>query len=155
MSATTLHILVVDLPIALVVLGPILFVAANFGKEAYRVLTVPAVMLSLLGASTLGTFYYHTWTTAAAVIRDTSAGELLGHLDELSHIATGALLSIGLLFAGALLLCQMPFQKLRTPALRVSSIFLGAGYVLCGIWLMVVVHHGSKLADHLASHIRL
>ena len=154
MSATTLHILVVDLPIALVILGPILFVAGMFGKDAYRVLTVPAVTLSILGASILGTFYFHTCTTVGPIIRGNSAGEVLGHLDELSHIAARTFLSIAFLFASALLLCQAGVQKLSTAALRVTSILFSVGYALGCVWLFVVAHHGAQLADHLASDVR-
>jgi hypothetical protein len=47
----------IDLPIALVLFGPFLFVAAQVGKDSNRALAVPAVRLSILGAASLFAFY--------------------------------------------------------------------------------------------------
>ena len=152
MRPATLHTLLIDLPIALVLFGPLLFVAATVGKDSNRALTVPAVMLSVLGASSLFAFYFDTYTAAHAIKYGDVTQEVLWHLHELRHITARTFIAMGLLFAGALLLSRLMVHMLSKTALRVYSIILGVVYALSCVWLLVVAHQGANLADHLASH---
>ena len=152
-APNTLHTFAVDLPIALVLLGPLLFVIAAMGKDRGRRLIVPAVMLSILGASSLFAFYLDTYTAASAIRYGGGREQVLPHLQELGYIATKTFVAMSLLFAGAFLLSRLTAQLLSKTALQISSAVFAVVNILCSVWLLVIAHKGANLAVHLAKHV--
>ena len=149
MSPGTSHALLIDLPIALALLGPLLFITVRMGGR--RALVVPAVMLTILGASALFAFYWHAYTTAHAINYGDATAEVLSHLDELGRIAVTTSIAVGILLASAALICGLMVRAGRL-AVRLSLAVFGVLYALSGVWLVVVAHEGASLAGHLASH---
>jgi len=154
MSSAAWHTLLIDLPIALVLFGPLLFVAAIAGKDSNRSLTVPAVILGMLGASSLLAFYFNAYVGTQLFEGGDATKEVSWHLYELGHITARLPIAIALLFACALLLCWLLVHRLGKAARRVAMVTFSVVYILgCG-WLLILAHQGARLVDHLDGHAR-
>ena len=154
LAPDTLHKIVIDLPLGLVILGSLLFIAATISKSCPREFTVPAVMLTILGASSLFAFYVDSRTVVPALPDGQPSAELLQHQRHLGLLTVKTLVAAALLFAIALLFCRLVTHNLSQPALHISAVGFSIAYVTCCVWLIVVAHQGQRLANHLASHAR-
>ena len=154
MSSAAWHTLLIDLPIALVLFGPLLFVAAIAGKDSNRSLTVPAVILGMLGASSLLAFYFNAYVGTQLFEGGDATKEVSWHLYELGHITARLLIARALLFACALLLCWLMVHRLGKVARRVALVTFGVVYTLGCTWLFTLVHQGARLVDHLGDRTR-
>jgi hypothetical protein len=151
LAGNVMHTLSVDLPIALVLVGPLLLVAAMWRKNSLPELAVPAVISTVLGAASLYAFFASE--TTMKVLHDGQAGtEVLQRQHDLIFLAVNTLASATLLFASGLLVCRMMSQTFNKTASRVLLGISALVYILGCMWLIVAAHDGAKLADHLARH---
>src|SRR5271165_7604988 len=79
LSDGTLHLLAIDLPLACVLVAPLLLAANALRKESNPALIVPAVMLIVLGASSLCIALLETQPSTEAPRTGLVAAEVLEH----------------------------------------------------------------------------
>jgi hypothetical protein len=150
-AGNPLHLLVIDLPIVLVLVGTVLLIAARRWKDRAPQFIVPAVMLSVLGASLL---YALVDNQAAAATRSLQvSAEVLQHQHDLIRLGVMAVVAAALLFVSGLLVYTMRSGAAGTTASRVI-VALEVGYFIGFLWLLGTAHRAASLADHLAGHIQ-
>ncbi len=152
MSPVLWHTILIDLPIVLVLIGPLLFISAIAGRARNRTLTVPAVMLSIVGASSLLASYFNTFV-GIQLFHDVTE-ELSGHLHELAGMATRLPIAITLLFACTWLICWLLVHQLNKAAQRAVLVVFGVAYGFGCVWLIKLAHQGAAIVDHLNVHTR-
>jgi hypothetical protein len=148
-EGTLAHVFAIDLPLAMVLAGPLLLVAPTVWKRRYGV-TVPAVMITVLGAA----FIYAIFDSRInlANIPAESAREIAGQQAGLEKLALGAILAALVLFAGALVLRRVVSRSLDRGATRAAAAVFGFIYLCSSMWLVSAAHEGAILADRLAEH---
>lgn len=153
MTGDSLHLLEIDLPIAFVLVSPWLLIAST-RKTRNAPLVVPAVMLFVLGLSSLYVALVENPTAASSFQNLHAGSELLRHHHVLISLAVSSLAAATLLFVIALLFWDVlttGFWKKRLPA--VFTVF-AAIYGVCTIWLLAAAHQGAQLAEHISQHGR-
>jgi hypothetical protein len=150
-AGNSLHVLVIDLPIVLVFIGTVLLIAAKRWKNKAPQLIVPAVMLTVLGASLL---YALVDNQAAAAARSLQvSGEVLQHRHDLIRLGVMSTALAALLFACGLLAYRMRSGTAKTTASRVI-VALEIVYFIGFLCLLGTAHRAASLADHLAGHVQ-
>jgi hypothetical protein len=154
LSNGTLHQLAVDLPLACVLVTPLLLAADALRKDRNPALIVIAVILMVLGASSLFVALVEIQPATEALRASQAGAEVLEHQRNLVILALSSFIAATLLFASGLLAWRTLAARMRPTALSVTSLVFGLVYVLCSVWLIIAVHQGARLADHLATHAR-
>ena len=154
LSDGALHLLAIDLPIACVLVTPLLLAANALGKDSSPALIVPAVMLIVLGSSSLCVALLETQPPTEAFQTGQAGAEVLEHQRNLVILAASTFVAAALLFATALLVWWALAARMQPKAMSVTSIVFGLVYVLCSVLLIIAAHRGARLADHLAEHAR-
>lgn len=154
LSDGTLHLLAIDLPLACVLVAPLLLAANALRKDSNPAVIVPAVMLIILGASFLFVAFVETQPATEALRSGQAAADVLEHQRNLVILAVSTFVVATLLFATGLLVWRALAATMQPRALSVTSVVFGLVYVLCSVWLIIVAHQGARLADHLAGHLR-
>ena len=154
LSEGTLHLLAIDLPLACVLATPLLLAANALRKESNPALIVPAVMLIVLGASSLCVALLETQPATEAFRAGQAGVEVLDHQRNLVILAASTFVAAALLFAAGLLVWRALAVRLQLTALSLTSVVFGLVYVLCSVLLIIAAHQGARLADHLAAHAR-
>ena len=154
LSNGTLHQLAVDLPLACVLVTPLLLAADALRKDRNPALIVIAVILMVLGASSLFVALVEIQPATEALRTSQAGAEVLEHQRNLVILALSSFVAATLLFASGLLVWRTLAARMRPTALSVTSLVFGLVYVLCSVWLIIAVHQGARLADHLATHAR-
>ena len=154
LSDGTLHLLAIDLPLACVLVAPLLLAANAWRKGNNPALIVPAVMLIVLGASSLCAAFLETQPQTEALRTGQAGVEVLEHQHNLVILTVSTFVGATLLFATALLVWRSRIMRMRPKSLSMTSIVFGLVYVLCSVWMIVAAHQGARLADHLARHAR-
>lgn len=151
MTGDSLHILEIDLPIAFVLASPwLLFASARKNRNAP--LVVPAVMLFVLGLSSLYVALVER-PTAADTFQNLLAGsELLRHQHDLISLAVSSLAAATLLFVVALLFWDVLTAGVWQKRLPAVFMIFAALYGACTIWLLTAAHEGANLARHVTQH---
>ena len=154
LSDGTLQLLAINLPLACVLVTPLLLAANALRKGSNPALIVPAVMLIVLGASSLCVALLETQASTKALQSSQLGAEVLEHQRNLVILAASTFVAAALLFATALLVWRTLAVRMQPTALSVTSVFFGLIYVLCSVLLIIAAHRGARLADHLAAHAR-
>ncbi|MGB7555420.1 MAG: hypothetical protein WBM04_13690 [Candidatus Korobacteraceae bacterium] len=154
LSDGTLHLLAIDLPLACVLVTPLLLAANALRKDSNPALIVPAVMLIVLGASSLCVAFLETRFPTEALRAGQAGAEVLNHQHNLVILTISTFVAATLLFATAFLVWRALVNRMQPKSLSVTSVVFGFVYVLCSVWLMIAAHQGARLADHLAGHAR-
>ena len=149
-AGNPLHLLVIDLPIVLVVVGTVLLIVARRWKDKAPQLVVPAVMLSLLGASFLYALVDNQAATAARTFQ--ASAEVLQHQHDLIRLGVMSVAAAALLLTSGLLVFRMSPGVVSTTASRLTVV-LEVLYVIGALWLLSTAHRAASLADHLAGHV--
>jgi hypothetical protein len=149
-AGNPLHLLVIDLPIVFVLVGTLLLIVARRWKDKAPHLIVPAVMLTVLGASLL---YALVDNQAAAAARSLQVSdEVSQHRHDLIRLGVMSTAAAALLFASGLLVYRMRFGAAKTTASRVI-VALEIIYFIGFLCLLGTAHRAASLADHLAGHV--
>jgi hypothetical protein len=146
-----LHLLVIDLPVVLVLVGTLLLILARRWKDRAPQFIVPAVMLTVLGASLLYALVDNQAAAAAQSLQ--VSDELSQHRHDLIRLGVMTVAAAALLFASGLLVYRMRPGPARTIASRVT-VALGIVYAIGFLWLVGTAHRTASLADHLAGHLQ-
>ncbi len=154
LSDGTLHLLAIDLPLACVLVTPLLLAASALRKDRNPALIVPAVMLIVLGASSLCVALLETQPPTEALRAGRTGAEVLEHQHNLVILAASTFVAAALLFAAALLVWRALAVRMQPKAMLVTSVVFGFVYVLCSVLLIIAAHQGARLVDHLAGHAR-
>ena len=154
LSDGTLHMLAIDLPLACVLVAPLLLAANAVRKKSNPALIVPAVMLIVLGASSLCVAFLETQFPTEALRTGQVREEILDHQHNLVILTVSTFVSATLLFAIALLVWRSFVTRIQPKSLSMTSVVFGLVYVFCSGWLIIAAHQGARLADHLAGHAR-
>ena len=154
LSDGTLHLLAIDLPLACVLVTPLLLAANALRKGSNPALIVPAVMLIVLGASSLCVALLETQPSTEALRTGQEGAEVLEHQRNLVILAASTFVAAALLFATTLLVWRALAARMQPKAIAVTSVVFGLVYVLCSVLLIVAAHQGARLADHLVGHAR-
>jgi uncharacterized membrane protein len=154
LSDGTLHLLAIDLPLACVLVTPLLLAANALRKDSNPAFLVPAVMLMVLGTSSLCVAFLETQPPTEAFLNGRVGAEVLEHQHNLVVLTANAFVAATLLFAAALLVWRALAVRMQARAMSLTSGVFGLVYVFCSIWLIIAAHEGAKLADHLAGHTR-
>jgi hypothetical protein len=154
LSDGALHLLAIDLPLACVLGTPLLLAANALRKDRNPALIVPAVVLIVLGASSLFAATLETQPAAAALPGSQAAAEILQHRHNLVILAVATFVAATLLFAAGLWVWRALSTRMQPKAFSVTSVVFGLVYVFCSVWLIIATHQGARLADHLAGHAR-
>ena len=152
LSGGTLHLLAIDLPLACVLVTPLLLAANALRKDRNPALIVPAVMLIVLGASSLCVAFLETRFPSEALRTGRAGAEVLNHQHNLVILTISTFVAATLLFATALSVWRAIVNRMQPKSLSVTSVVFGLVYVLCSVWLIIAAHQGARLADHLAGH---
>ena len=153
LSDGTLHLLAIDLPLACVLVTPLLLAANALRKDSNPALIVPAVMLMVLGASSLCVALLETQPATEALRTGQAGAEVLEHQRNLVILAASTFVAAALLFATALFVWRAFAVRMQPKAMSVTSVVFGRLRSL----LRVADHRGTpgaRLADHLAEHAR-
>ena len=153
-SDGTLHLLAIDLPLACVLVIPLLLAANRFRKDPNPVLIVPAVILIVLGASSLWVGLVETQPQIEAFQTGQAGAEVVEHQRNLAILAAITFVSAVVLFAAGLLVWRTVTAGMQSKAISMTSVVFGLVYILCSVLLIIAAHHGARLADHLARHAR-
>lgn len=152
-TGNALHTFAIDLPIVLVIVGSLLLMAMVLRNKGHPELMVPAVMLTVLGTSSLCAFFVSRAATEA--LRNGPMGaEVLQHRYDLFVLALSTIAAATLLFASGLLVRSALSRTFKKTALGVISVAFGLVYVLGSVWLLIAAHEGARLADHLTTHAK-
>ena len=154
LSDDTLHLLAIDLPLACVLVTPLLLAANVLRKDSNPALIVPAVMLMVVGASSLCVALLETQPATEALRTGQVGAEVLEHQRNLVILAANTFVAAALLFATALFVWRALAVRMQPKAMSVTSVVFGLVYVLCSVLLIIAAHQGARLADHLAGHAR-
>ncbi len=154
LSDGALHLLAIDLPLACVLVAPLLLAANALRKDRNPALIVPAVMLIVLGTSSLCVALLETQPATEALQTGQVGGEILEYQRNLVILAASTFVVAALLFATALLVWRALAVRMQPKAMSVTSVVFGTVYVLCSVLLIIAAHQGARLADHLAGHAR-
>ena len=154
LSDGMLHLLAIDLPLACVLVTPLLLAANALRKDRNPALIVPAVVLIVLGASSLFAAILETQRAGAALPGSPAAAEILQHRHNLVILAVATFGAATLLFAAGLWVWKALSTRMQPKAFSVTSVVFGLVYVCCSVWLIIAVHQAARLADHLAGHAR-
>ena len=154
LSDGALHLLAIDLPIACVLVTPLLLAAIALRKDSNPAFIVPAVMLIVLGASSLCVAFLETQPPTGELLTGQAGAEVLNHQHNLVILTISTFVAATLLFAAALFVWRTLVNRMQPKSLSVTSVVFGLVYVLCSVWLIIVAHRGARLADHLAEHAR-
>jgi len=148
----TLHLLAIDLPLACILVAPLLLAANALRKESNPALIVPAVMLIVLGASSLCAALLETQPSTEALRTGLVAAEILEHQRNLVILAASTFVAAALLFATALFVWRACAVRMQPKAMSGTAVVFSLVYVLCSVLLIVAAHQGARLADHLSGH---
>ncbi len=154
LSYGTLHLLAIDLPLACVLVTPLLLAANALRKDSNPAFIIPVVMLIVLGASSLFVGLLETQPATEALRSGQGAVQALEHQRNLFILAVSTFVASTMLFATALLVGRAFRVRMQPTALLVTSIVFGLVYVACSVWLILAAHQGASVADHLAGHAR-
>jgi hypothetical protein len=154
LSDGTLHLLAIDLPLACVLVTPLLLAANVLRRGSNPALIVPAVMLIVLGASSLCVAFLETQPPTEALRTSQTGAEVLEHQHDLIILTVSIFVAATLLFATGLLVWRALITRMQPKSLSVTSVVFGLVYVLCSGWLIIAAHQGTRLADHLADNAR-
>jgi hypothetical protein len=151
LNGDTLHIVEIDLPIAFVLVAPLLLLASA-RRNRNEPLIVPAVMLFVLGLSSLYVALVES-PSAGQAFRNVHAGaEILQHGHDLVSLAISTLAAATLLFVLGLLFRNALVIRVRQTGGYVTALVCGIVYAFCAVWVLMAAHQGAKLAKHLAEH---
>jgi hypothetical protein len=149
-AGNSLHLLVIDLPIVLVLVGTLLLIVARRWKDRAPQLIVPAVVLTVVGTSLLYALFDHQ---LAAESQDLQiSAEVSQHRHDLISFAIMNVAAAGLLLTSGLLVYRMLPGAVSTTASRLTVV-LEVLYVIGALWLLSNAHRAASLADHLAGHV--
>lgn len=154
LSDGTLHLLAIDLPLACVLVTPLLLAANALRKDSNPALIVPAVMLMVTGASSLCVAFLETRFLTEGLRNGQAGAEVLNHQHNLVILTISTFVAATLLFAAALLVWRTLVNRMQSKSVSVTSAVFGLVYVLCSVWLIIAAHQGARLVDHLAGHAR-
>lgn len=154
LSEGALHLLAIDLPLACVLVAPLLLAANTLRGNRTPTLIVPAVILLVLGTSSVGAALLETEPAADLVLGSQSAAKVRVHQHELALLAMWVFAAAAVLYALALLAWRAVVVRMRHRSLMMASVSFGLAYVVAAVWLIFLAHRGAILADHLASHVR-
>jgi hypothetical protein len=148
-EGTFAHIFAIDLPLAMVLVGPLLLIAPTIWKRSYGVI-VPAVMLTVLGAASIYAIFDSriSFESVAPGMAEEVTGRQLG----LQGLALNAMAVATVLFAGALALRRVVSRSLDRSMKRLAAAVFGFVYLCSAMWLVSAAHEGAILADQLAEH---
>ncbi len=149
-EGTLAHIFAIDLPLALVLIGPLLVIAPTVWKGRYAATIVPAVMMTVLGAAFIYALFDGRISFETVPIGP--GEEVAGHQAGLQSLALSATAVAIVLFASALVLRRVVSRSLDRSAKRIAGAVFGFVYICSSIWLVSAAHEGAILADHLAEH---
>ena len=151
MTGDSLHLLEIDLPVAFVLASPWLLIAST-RKNRDAPLVVPAVMLFVLGLSSIYVALVES-PTATSGFQTLQAGlELLRHQHDLTAFAVSSLAAATLLFVFALLFWDVLTAGLWKKRLPVVFVVFAAIYGACTMWLLTAAHEGASMARHISLH---
>ena len=148
LSDGILHLLAIDLPLGCVLVTPLLLAANALRKDSNPAFIVPAVMLIVLGASSLCGALLETQPATEALRTGQAVAEVLEHQHNLVILAASTFVAATLLLCGWLLVWRALVARMQPRALSVTSVVFGLVYVLCSVWLIIAAHQGARLADH-------
>lgn len=154
LSEGALHLLAIDLPLACVLVAPLLLAANAVRTDCNPALIVPAVMLIVLGASSLCVTFLETRSPTEALRIGQVGAEVLEHQHNLVILAASTFVAAALLFATGLLVWRSLVNRMQPKSLLVTSVACGLVYAFCSAWLIIAAHQGARLADHLAGRVR-
>lgn len=154
LSDGTLHLLAIDLPLACVLVAPLLLAVNALRKDRNPALIVPAVMLIVMGTSSLCVAFLETQFPSEALRTGQAGAEVLDHQHNLVILTFITFVAATLLFAIALLFWRSFVARMQPKSLSVASVVFGLIYVLCSAGLIIAAHQGARLADHMARHAR-
>jgi hypothetical protein len=153
MTGDSFHLLAIDLPLALVLVSPWLLIASTRSKRNAP-LIVPALVLFVLGLSSLYVALIESPSTAHALQNLNAGSELLQHQHDLTFIALDTLLAATLMFVLGLLYWDANTTGFwRRRFVGVFTVF-AAVYCACTLWLLKSAHLGAGLARHVSQHLR-
>ncbi len=152
LSEGALHLLAIDLPLACVLVTPLLLAANSLRKDSTPALIVPAVVLIVLGTSSLGAALLETRSASDVLLNGPAAAEIREHQHSLALFAMSTFASAALLFATGLMAWRTVVSRMRPKSLSLASVVFGLVYVFASAWLILAAHRGAVLADHLARH---
>ena len=149
MDGDSLHLLTIDLPIAFVLASPWLLIASA-RKNRDAPLAVPAVMLFVLGLSSLYVALVESSTAESAFQNLKAGSELLRRQHDLMSFAISALAAATLLFVIALLFWDVLTTGVWKKRLPAVFVIFAAIYGACTMYLLTAVHQGASAASHLS-----
>ena len=112
-SEGTLHLLAIDLPLACVVVTPLLFAASALRKGSNPAFIVPALMLIVLGASSLCAALLETQPVTEALRTGQPGAEVLEHQRNLVILAASTFVVATLLLAAGLLIWRALVPRMQ------------------------------------------
>ena len=151
MTGDPLLILEIDLPLAFVLACPWLLLASIL-KRRNAPLVVPAVMLFVLGLSSLYVALVESPSAAYAFQTLRMGSDLLRHQHDLTLLAISTLAAATLLFVIGLLFWDVLKSAPRQRRLTAAFVVFAAVYGACTIWLLTAAHEGAILAKHVVQH---
>ena len=153
MTGDSFHILAIDVPLALVLVAPCLLLAST-RRVSNAPLVVPAIVLFVLGLSSLYVALTEDPSTTALSQNPPTDSDLLRHQHELTHLTLGTLLAATLMFLLGLL--YRDYFTISFWRKRFAAVFwvLCAMYGACTLWLLIWAHRGASLARHISEHLR-
>jgi hypothetical protein len=140
-------LLVIDLPIVLVFIGTVLLIAARWWRDKAPQLIVPAVMLTVLGASSLYALVDNQAAVAARSLQ--VSDEVSQHRYDLIRLGVTSTAAAALLFASGFLVYRMRTGTAKRTASRVI-VALEIVYFIGSLCLLGTAHRAASLTDHLA-----
>ena len=153
-DANAVHTLIIDLPLACVLVAPLLLVATVLRDSRNAALIVPAVMLFVLGVSSLYVALVETQARTEALRNVQTRAEVLQHQHDLVMLVVSAVAVAILLFVIGLLVRRTLAARTRQTSWSATFVVFVLAYIPCAGWLLIAAHQAARLADHLAEHAR-
>ena len=153
MTGDSFHLLAIDLPLAFVLVSPWLLIASTRSNRN-RPLIVPAVVLFVLGLSSLYIALIESPSMTYAFQNMQAGSELLRHQHDLTFLALSTLAAATVMFALGLLyrdgIRNASWRKRYAAMFAVFSAVYGA----CMLWLLISAHLGASLARNMSQRSR-
>jgi putative peptidoglycan lipid II flippase len=126
------------------------FLGANVGAEAFRAaLRIPNLLQNLLGEGVLSASFIPVHSRMLAEGRDEDAGRLAGAIAGLLALLSGALVLVGVLFAGPLTRIIAPgfppgSERYELTVTLVRILTPGVGFLVLSAWCLGVLNSHRK-----------